>query len=58
MALLIVLYLFKPLSVTLKQSQGHQSQNDNVDPKQGSNDAKFKRSCSNGVQENVKVFFK
>ena len=27
--------------VTLKPSQGHQTQNDNVDPKQGHNHAKF-----------------
>ena len=27
--------------VTLKQSQGHQTYNDNVDPKQGFNHAKF-----------------
>ena len=47
------------IPVTLKQSQGHQSYNDNVDPKQGYNHAKFERFCVNGVQENaiVKAFF-
>ena len=45
-------------SVTLKQSEGHQPYNDNVDPKQGYNHEKCERSCFNGVQEktNVKVF--
>ena len=33
--------------VTLKQSQGHQTYSDNVDPKQDYNHAKFKRSCFN-----------
>ena len=36
-------------SVTLKQSKGHQTYNDNVDPKQGYNRAKFERSCFNSV---------
>ena len=48
--------------VTFKQSQGHQTYNDNVDIKQGYNHAKFERSCFNGVQEklniNVCLFFK
>ena len=38
-------------TVTLKQSQGHQTLNDNVDPKQGYNHAKFERSCFNGLRE-------
>ena len=33
------------ISVTLKQSHGHQTYNDNVDPKQGYNRAKFERSA-------------
>ena len=37
--------------VTLKQGQGHETYNDNVDPKQGYSHAKFERSCFNGVQE-------
>ena len=36
-------------SVALKQSQGHQTYNDNVDPKQVYNHAKFERSCCNSV---------
>ena len=46
--------------VTLKQGHGHQTLNDNVDPKQGYKYAKFKRSCFNGVREkaNVNVSFK
>ena len=43
--------------VTLKQSQGHQTYNDNVDPKQGYNHAKFERSCFNGVQKKPTCFF-
>ena len=35
--------------VTLKESQGHQTYNENVHPKQGYNNAKFERSCFNGV---------
>ena len=44
--------------VTLRQSQGHQTLNDNVDPKQAYNHAKFEKSCFHGVREkaNVKVF--
>ena len=47
-------------TVTLKQSQGHQTYNDNVDSKQGYNHTEFERSCFNGVQEkvNIKVFFR
>ena len=37
--------------VILKQSQGHQTKNNYVDPKQGYNLAKFERSCHNGVRE-------
>ena len=46
--------------MTFKQNQGHQTYNDNVDPKQGYNHAKFERACFNGVWEkaNVKVFSK
>ena len=48
------------IPVTLKQSQDPQTYNENVDPMQGYNHAKFERSCFNAVQEkaNVKVFFK
>ena len=35
----------------LKQRQGHQTYNDNIDPKQGYNHAKFERSCFDGVLE-------
>ena len=34
--------LISPAPVTLKQSQGHQTTNDNADPKQGYNHAKLK----------------
>ena len=34
--------------MTLKQSQGHQTYNENADPKQGYKHAKFERSCLNG----------
>ena len=47
--------------VTLKQSQGHQAWNENVDLKQGYNHAKFERSCFNSVRkkrQHFKVFFK
>ena len=47
--------------VNLKQSQGHQTSDDNVDQKQDYDHAKFERSCSNGVQEKASiqvVFFK
>ena len=45
--------------VTLKQSQGPQTKDDNVKPKQAYKHAKFERSCFNGVQEkgNVKGCF-
>ena len=45
--------------VILKQDQGHQTYNDNVDPKKGYNHAKFDWSCFNGVREkrNVKGLF-
>ena len=45
--------------VTFKQSQGHQTYNDNVDPKQGYNHAEFDRFCFNGMREkaNVNFFF-
>ena len=45
--------------MTSKQSQGHQTYQDNADPKQGYNHEEFKRSCFNGVQEkaNIKVLF-
>ena len=36
-------------TVTLKQSQGHQTYNDNVHPKQGYNHAKLEKSCFRGV---------
>ena len=44
--------------VTLKQSQGHQTFNDNVDPKLGYKHAKFERSCFDGVcqKANIKGF--
>ena len=46
--------------VTLKESQGHHTQNNNVNPKQSYNPAKFERFCFKGVREkaNVKVFLK
>ena len=46
--------------VTLKQSQGNQTYNDNADPTKSYNHAEFERSDLNGVQEkaNVKVFIK
>ena len=52
------------IPMTLKQSQGHQTYNDNVDPKQGYNHARFEISCFNGFKEqknkkaNVNFFFK
>ena len=47
-------------SATLKQSQSHQTYNDNASPKQGYNQAKFERPWSHGVREkaNIKLFFK
>ena len=43
--------------MTLIQSQGHQSYNENVDPEQDYTHAKFERSCSNGVRKKTKQFF-
>ena len=45
--------------MTLKQSQGYQTNNDNVDPKQGNNHSSLKKIFWNGVREkaNVKMFF-
>ena len=43
--------------VTLKQSQGHKTYNDNVDPKQGYNYAKLERSCFNGVKDKATLKF-
>ena len=37
--------------VTLKQSQGHQTCHENVDPEQGYNHAKFERPRFNSVKE-------
>ena len=54
-------YINSDTPVTLKQSYGHQTYNDNVDPKQGYNSAQFEKSFFfNDVQEKaiVKVFFK
>ena len=42
--------------VILKHSQSHQTYNDNVDPKQGYNHAKFEKSCFNGVRGKANVF--
>ena len=44
--------------VTLKQSQGHQTNNENADPKQEYNHQKFKSSHFNNVCEkgNIKIF--
>ena len=36
--------------MTLKQNQGHEVYNDNVDTKQSYNHAKFERFCFNGVR--------
>ena len=46
--------------MTLKQNEGHQICNENVDPEQGSNHAKFERSHYDSVQEkgNIQVFSK
>ena len=45
--------------MNLKQSQGHQTYNENIDPKQGYNHAVFESPCFNSVQDkrNVQVFF-
>ena len=39
----------RPVTMTLKQGDGPKTLNENVDPKQGYNHAKFERSCFNGV---------
>ena len=46
-------------SVTLKQNQGNQTYNEHVDPQQGFNYAKFKKSRFNNVREKgtLKTFF-
>ena len=44
------------IPMTLKQSQGHQTYNDNVDPKQGYNHVMFKRSSFSGIKETLKFF--
>ena len=43
------------IPVILKQSQGRQTWNDNIDPKQGYINAKFERSYLNGVREQTNV---
>ena len=45
--------------MTFKQSQGHQTNNQNVAPLEGYNQAKFEKSCINGVQKKpmLKGFF-
>ena len=43
------------IPVILKQSQGRQTWNDNIDPKQGYITAKFERSYLNGVREQANV---
>ena len=43
--------------VTLKQSQGHQAFNGNVDPMEGYSQAKFAGFCCNGVRERGQRFF-
>ena len=47
------------ISVTLKQSEGHQTYNGNVNQKQGYKYAKFKRSCfnHNGVLKKPTLLF-
>ena len=44
-------------SVILKQCQGHQTWNDNVDPKQGYNQTKFQRFCFKDDRKKVTKFF-
>ena len=46
--------------VTLKESQGHQTYNENVHPKQGYNNAKLERPALDSVYQkaNVKDFVK
>ena len=43
--------------VTLKQSQGHQTQNDSVDLKEYYNHEKFKKSCCKDVWVKANVKF-
>ena len=45
--------------MTLKQSQGHQTYNEDVNAKQGYNHAKFERFHFNSVRDkgNVELFF-
>ena len=43
--------------VTLKQSQGHQTQNDTVDPKKGYNHAKLERPPLNSAAEKSMLKF-
>ena len=43
--------------MTLKQSQGHQTYNKNIDPKQGYNHAKSETSHFHTVQEKVNIKF-
>ena len=46
--------------MTLRQGQGHHTWYELVDPKQGYNNEKFEKSCSNSVHEkaNSKVVVK
>ena len=41
--------------MTLKQSQGHQTYNEDEDPEYDYNHAQFERSCFNNIQEKGKV---
>ena len=43
--------------MTLKQSQGHQTQIENVDPIQGDYHKTFERGCNNSVQGKRLFFF-
>ena len=43
--------------MTLKQSQGHQTQIENVDPIQGDYHKTFERGCYNSVQGKRLLFF-
>ena len=46
--------------MTLEESQGHQTNNENLDPEEGYNHAKFERPRFGSVREkgNVEMFFK
>ena len=46
--------------MTLKQSQGHETYNNNAESKQGFIHAKSERSCFNGVKKkaSIKVYLK